>query len=591
LRCLTGFANTWCSRYNLKRRVANLPPLSAEIFAEKVLANKASAAATAAKAAFEKPCSICQKTYFSANAYANHLNSQKHRANVSRGEKTASSVGRDDETASMMSSAFSLGEPTANSDAEAEEKFEEVIQKIKHASLADKTPVAQRPSRPHHSAQGDRPEHPIPKRDTVSPSKEEDDATSTTSTNKPKTDTLLTCLFCNYGSPTFTTNIEHMGRIHGMFIPEKEYLTDSEGLIKYLHHKINEFHECLYCGKAVHTATGIQTHMRDRGHCMIAFEHEEQLIEIGQFYDFRSTYPDADDFDDGDDSDSTASDGGIKLGAPRTTKTEGEAEDEGWETDSTLSDVPTDEITSIPIEDRSHRYALLNKSRHHSHSDPRPHRGPDGWHSHAHHTPHAVYHDEFELHLPSGRTAGHRSLNKYYRQNLRNYPSAAERMEQYQRRIEAGSADEDSDGDVVMEDGEQRGRARQGQLVTRANGGLGMVGVSDHVKKTVKATEKRERRREQRARNKYQAGNEKQGNFQKHFRVSPNILYTKIVSRDHANSRIGSAPAVIQPVRFGVVWTGTFLSFLPFLTVRGFRSAAQSFCHDCRRHCTMGLAL
>jgi len=92
-------------------------------------------------------------------------------------------------------------------------------------------------------------------------------------------------------------------------------------------------------------------------------------------------------------------------------------------------------------------------------------------------------------------------------------------MEQYQRRIAAGSEDEDSGGDVTMVDGQQRGRGRRDtQLATRANGGTGMIGVSDSTKVAIKVAEKRDRRRELRARNKYQAGNEKQSNFQKHFR-------------------------------------------------------------------------
>jgi pre-60S factor REI1 len=205
-------------------------------------------------------------------------------------------------------------------------------------------------------------------------------------------------------------------------------------------------------------------------------------------------------------------------------------EDAGWETDSTVSSVPTDEITAVPI-DRSHRHKSLNKSKHHSHSDPRPHRAADGFHSHAHHTPQAVYHDEYELHLPSGRTAGHRSLNKYYRQNLRNYPGVAERMEEAQRRAIPGAItegedqDEDEDGDVAM-DGEQeegegqvldRGRRHQ-QLMSRANGGRGMIGVSDAKKKEVQAIEKRDLKKQQAARSRYQAGNEKRHNFQKHFR-------------------------------------------------------------------------
>ncbi|KAF2706416.1 hypothetical protein K504DRAFT_536631 [Pleomassaria siparia CBS 279.74] len=510
-------------RYNLKRRVASLPPLSSEIFTEKVLANKASAAATAAKASFETSCQTCQKTYYSENAYNNHLNSQKHKNNVAK----ASRGGRPDDTASvtgsLMSSAFSLGEPLGDGvDQDAEKELSNVVDGIKKTNLDDKSePVSRRPTRPSHSAAEGKPEQPLSGAGTnSSTAQDEADGTSTAS----KADPLLDCLFCNYRSPTFDLSVNHMGRFHGMFIPDKEFLVEPKGLIKYLHEKISVHHQCLKCNKVLHTATGIQTHMRDRGHCMIAFESEMEQIEVGQFYDFRSTYSDADEFDDAereavDTDDSTSTAGGVKLGAPRRTITikdsggalSGDEEDQGWETDSTVSSVPTDEITAIPI-DRSHRHKTLGQSRHHSHKDPRPHRSADGFHSHAHTTPVAVYHDEYELHLPSGRTAGHRSLNKYYRQNLRNYPGVAERMEAQRMIEEAGS---DSDGDVNMDrDENDRGR----QLVTRANGGTGMIGVSDSKKKEIRAVEKRELKRAQRDRTKYQAGNEKRHNMQKHFR-------------------------------------------------------------------------
>jgi pre-60S factor REI1 len=523
-----------------------LPPLSSEIFTEKVLANKASTAATAAKASFEKSCAACQKTYYSENAYNNHLNSQKHKSSVAKLQKGRHAVGNVDDAASVMSSAFSLGEPldAKSTDGEADEEFSKVVNDLKQTSLNDGTvePLGRRPSRPHHSGAENRPEHPLSRTETASSTMETDDA-STVSSTKPQQNPLLNCLFCNYLSPTFPLNIHHMGRFHGMFIPEKDYLEDPEGLVKYLHTKIQEFHQCLYCGKTVHTAEGIQTHMRDRGHCKIGYESEEELIEIGQFYDFSSTYPDAEEFEeagrdlDSDDSEATA-EGGVKLGTARrtTTTVDGQEvlveEDEGWETDSTVSSVPTDEITSVPIDDRSHRYKLLSRSRHHSHGDPRPHRNADGFHSHAHATPVAVYHDEYELHLPTGRTAGHRSLNRYFRQNLRNYPGVAERMEA-QRTIKAASSD--SEGE------DNRGRGRQ--LISRADGGLGLVGVSDAKKAELRATEKRERKREERARNKYQAGNEKRGNFQKHFRVSP--WFSEKMSRNDADVFIGPAPAVI----------------------------------------------
>ncbi|KAF2097827.1 hypothetical protein NA57DRAFT_40046 [Rhizodiscina lignyota] len=520
-------------RYNLKRRVASLPPLSSEIFAEKVLANKASAAATAARASYERLCPACQKTYYSENAFINHLASQKHKANVARDQKATTKTG--DDSASMMSSTFSLGDPidtASNSvvDEAAEEEFSEVINGMNETTLEDAAfdSLARRPSRPHHSRteEDNRTPHPISETATESESGETEGAAL------PPSEPIKTCLFCNFASPSFALNIHHMTRYHDLFIPEREFLVDMEGLIGYLYAKVTQGHECLYCGKAKHTASGIMTHMRDRGHCKIAFDSEEEQLEIGQFYDFRATYSDPEASDDSDYS--TEEDerplkrGGAKLGAKRNIETtvDGENDEDtamddeaGWETDSTLSSVPTDEITAVPIDDHSHRYAELHKSRHHSHSDRRPHKSSDGWHSHAHSTPHAVYYDDFELHLPSGRTAGHRSMNRYWRQNLRSYPSASERAERLV--ITEGDADGDIDMDSPSDSRAlQRGhdRGRQLATVSRANGGLGMVGVTDAKKKEVSKTEKRERAKERRQVERWKAGNERRNNFQKHYR-------------------------------------------------------------------------
>ena len=517
------------SRYNLKRRVASLPPLSSEIFAEKVLANKASAAATAARASYEKSCTACQKTYYSENAFVNHLASQRHKANVAKEQRAAVKIG--DDSASVMSSTFSLGEPletASNSvvDEAAEEEFSEVVNGINKTTLEDANadPLSRRPSRPHHSRaeEDNRTPHPISET-TESSEMEEMDITPTSP--------VKNCLFCNFASPSFDLNVHHMTRYHDLFIPERDYLIDLEGLIGYLHSKVTHGHECLYCGKAKHTTSGIMTHMRDRGHCKIAFDSQEEQLEIGQFYDFRSTYSDPEASDSDyitEEEDKTSSRRtGVKLGAKRDVETtidgEGNGDavmgDDGWETDSTLSSVPTDEITTVPIDDHSHRYAELHKSRHHSHSDRRPHKASDGWHSHAHSTPHAVYYDDFELHLPSGRTAGHRSMNKYWRQNLRSHPSASERAERLA--LTAADADGDIDMDAPNESRAlQRGhdRGRQLATVSRANGGLGMVGVTDAKRKEVSQNEKRERGRQRRQYEKWKGGNERRNNFQKHYR-------------------------------------------------------------------------
>lgn len=510
------------SRYNLKRRVASLPPLSSEIFAEKVLSAQASSSAAVAKASFEKSCAACQKTYYSENAYQNHLGSQKHRQRLAVVEKGETHAG-DEETNSVISSTISLGQPLEATpsephDPEAEVEFSKVMNGIKEASLEESEPVSRRPSRPHQTSNEDRPDHPLSQTTTESSVPSSDDTTMAQEPTSPNR-----CLFCNYESPSLKLSVMHMTKFHGMFVPEQPFLVDLEGLIGYLQEKIVENHECLFCHKLKSSTSGIQTHMRDKGHCMIAFDSEEEMVEVGQFYDFRSTYSDeeeADEDTDMEDNNATPA-GGVKLGSkrPKAGKTEitdanrdsemleGEENGDGWETDSSASSLDSADLTAVPI-DHDHAYTRLAQHRHHSHTDPRPHRTVDGFHSHAH-SHHAAFHSDYELHLPSGRTAGHRSLLRYYRQNLHNYPTPEERAQQHL--IADGSANQSDDDEPEAQD---HGR----QVATRANGGTGMVGVSDAKKREVAAVEKRERNRAQRSQKQYDWGVNKRANLQKHFR-------------------------------------------------------------------------
>jgi pre-60S factor REI1 len=484
--------------------VASLPPLSSEIFAEKVLSAQANSSAAAAKASFEKSCLACQRTYYSENAYQNHLGSQKHKAR----EAAFKNGPAEDEMTSVMSSTVSLGDPLDASSLEvhdpaAEAELSTVVKKIKDTSLDENVPIIRHPSQPHHSVNEVKSEHPL--------------SQTSTSTSMPATEleassgeiNLKQCLFCNYESPSLKLSVMHMTKFHGMFIPEQSYLVNLEGLIRYLQSKVVEDHECLFCHKLKSSKSGIQTHMRDTGHCMIAFDSDEEMVEIGQYFDFRSTYSD-DGCEDSDMSDEKHTVGaGAKLSAKRaafdSTNDSSMPDADGWETDSSASSLDSADLTAVPI-DHDHAYERLAHHRHHTHSDPRPHRNPDGFHSHAH-SHHAAFHSDHELHLPSGRTAGHRSLNRYYRQNLYSHPSPAERAEQ---RLLAESAAEGGEE-------EQAGR-RSRQLTTRANGGTGMIGVSDAKKKEVTAVEKREQKRAHRLQQEYQWGNNKRANSQKHFR-------------------------------------------------------------------------
>ncbi|KAF8348091.1 hypothetical protein F5887DRAFT_952087 [Amanita rubescens] len=66
-------------RYNMKRRVAGLPPVSALVFNEKVLERRQETAVIISPKDFT--CSTCNKVYITENAYKSHLSSKRHREN------------------------------------------------------------------------------------------------------------------------------------------------------------------------------------------------------------------------------------------------------------------------------------------------------------------------------------------------------------------------------------------------------------------------------------------------------------------------------------------------------------------------------
>ncbi len=507
-------------RYNLKRRVASLPPISSETFTEKVLSAQANSSAAAEKASFERVCNTCQKTYFSENAYQDHLGSKKHRIRVLANAKDGP-VDNEPTASSSTSPVDVVGAtaPVEKGGQEAEAEFEKVVDSLKDTSIRDPHSLPGSPSRPHVSASEKKDELP---QSPVAPAQT---AKTRESVLVSHVDVPLSrCLFCNYNSPTWKLSASHMTKIHGLFVPEQDYITDLEGLLRYLQAKIHQHHECLLCHKLKGTTSGVQTHMRDKGHCRIGFETEEEMVEIGQFYDFSSTYSDDESSEDtqmGQASD-PATNGGVKLPDGRTDA----AEDDGWETDSSFSSLDSADLTCVPVDDHSHQYSKLALHRHHSHHDPRPHRNADGFHSHAHHHGlNAVFHDDFELHLPSGRTAGHRNFRKYYRQNLHNYPTAAENTERAQRLLEQGE-DEDAD----MEDTSEPVALNDGRQALTRRSEAGMLGATISQRKDVHGSETRGRRQGEKAMNRYQAKVEKQNNFQKHFRVGPCSTVTSLVS-------------------------------------------------------------
>lgn len=115
-----------------------------------------------------------------------------------------------------------------------------------------------------------------------------------TGTSKADPDESLTfapeqCLFCNLASPDLDSNISHMHKKHGLFIPvdiEDGFLklaVDLETLVRYLHLVVFGYNECLYCHSQKQTTQAVQQHMMGKGHCRVDLDGEDS--EFRDFYE------------------------------------------------------------------------------------------------------------------------------------------------------------------------------------------------------------------------------------------------------------------------------------------------------------------
>ncbi|KAF2794393.1 hypothetical protein K505DRAFT_374655 [Melanomma pulvis-pyrius CBS 109.77] len=92
------------------------------------------------------------------------------------------------------------------------------------------------------------------------------------------------CLFCSRDFASddagFATNLEHMRTAHGMSIPDPEMVVDMQSFVGYLATEIRVWHECLYCGATKPSTLSIQSHMRDKGHCLLNLDREPELLDF-----------------------------------------------------------------------------------------------------------------------------------------------------------------------------------------------------------------------------------------------------------------------------------------------------------------------
>lgn len=119
--------------------------------------------------------------------------------------------------------------------------------------------------------------------------------------------------------------------------------------------------------------------------------------------------------------------------------------------------------------------------------------------------------DDNEMRLPSGKTLGHRSRTRHFRHSQNRSPPPSSPSRQLQSNT-TGSNPKNEAQPSASSSSDRR-------LTLRAGTSTSLIGIPELQQWALRATEKKTLQLETRARNRYQAGLERAGNSQKHFKV------------------------------------------------------------------------
>nr|XP_020145605.1 zinc finger protein 622 isoform X2 [Microcebus murinus] len=344
-------------RYNLRRKVANMAPVTAEGFQERVRAQRAVAEQESKGSATY--CTVCSKKFASFNAYENHLKSRRH---VELEKKAVQAVNRKVEMMNEKNLEKGLGVDSVDKDA-MNAAIQQAI-KAQPSMSPKKTPPAsteestssvavaaggrvtherdptEKPPRlqwfeqqakklAKQQEEGSEEEEDLDEDDWEdidsdeelecedTEAMEEHEAEEEKAGESPPLGAIpiRDCLFCSHHSSSLVKNVAHMTKVHGFFIPDIEYLSDLKGLIKYLGEKVGVGKICLWCnekGKSFYSTEAVQAHMNDKSHCKL-FTDGDAALEFADFYDFRSSYPDHKEGEDATESEELPSEKNLEY--------------------------------------------------------------------------------------------------------------------------------------------------------------------------------------------------------------------------------------------------------------------------------------
>ncbi|GAA6006503.1 hypothetical protein JCM11491_004986 [Sporobolomyces phaffii] len=371
-------------RYNARRRVANLQPVTKETFETKVQSSAKVGGDNGKEVQQEGKklaCKACNKTFASAATHEAHVKTKKHQDSVFK-------------HASKVKAADLAKQPES-----AEDASMSTASPVPSTSTAPPPPPASSEPAPFESSGDAALDRLVAKRLLYAP---------------PIAPT--SCLFCAH--PPFSTvqeNVAHMRLAHSFVIPEEQYLVDLEGLLKRLGEEVGTWNVCVCCGKgyggnlelgkeedksdeelrkkASKGVEAVRHHMQSKSHCRLKYDTEEEQLNIADFYDFRSSYPDYQ--------------ARLDRRAARRAAKAAQAAAEGWEDEEMAEGEEVDADAEVVYESAS------DSDDSDSDDDSLPEDGGSSG---------ITFGDtEYELVLPSGARIGHRKHQNIHKQNLLPY--------------------------------------------------------------------------------------------------------------------------------------------------------------------------
>ncbi|KAI0035853.1 C2H2 type zinc-finger-domain-containing protein [Vararia minispora EC-137] len=441
-------------RYNMKRRVAGLPPVSVAVFNQKILERRQETAVMLSPKG--STCETCNKSYTTENAYRSHMQSKKHKENefkvlsqpkLAAESETMPALSADADEPIASTSTTSLEPATSHQNGASLTVNAEATEEEVNLTLDQKIAAARSRLSPAH------------------------------------------CLFCTSVSPSLEENLTHMSLAHSFFIPDAEYLVDLPGLITYLGEKVAVGNVCLYCngrGREFRTIEAVRKHMVDKSHCKIAYEREADMLEIADFYDFTTSYPDWEER-------AKRKEEKRRLREERRQEREARAAEDEWEDDEDVegdADEVVDEVTAP--EDSDTEESDEDES---SDEDSLPDNQ-------------ITYGDSsYELVLPNGRRLVHRSMARYVKQR-------------HSLTVRSPGSEDPKSGAALV----RRLLADKNSALVPRKGGFGAFGAGTDVVKARNAGEAREAGRhvrefrDQRRREQFKTAVGFKHNHQKHYR-------------------------------------------------------------------------